>query len=163
MASGQKLRFNAEHIKLIRDQFKLVDSDGDRLINEDEFRKLFRSFGQTVSNKRLDSIVSEVFKDLDGSKGIDFETFINSFIKFYSRPPTEKALAEALSLFENSSGYLDKPRLFNLLSTRGEKLSKSELEEFSQIMGLNKDVSKLDSRKLAENMCGLLSQVPTPN
>ncbi|UKK02929.2 hypothetical protein MACK_003027 [Theileria orientalis] len=160
MASRQKLRFNSDHIKLIRDQFKLVDSDGDKLINEDEFRKLFRSFGQTVSNKRLDSIVSEVFKDLNDAKGIDFETFINTFIKYYSPPPTEKALREAFALFD-SSGYLDRARLFNLLSTRGEKLSRAELEEFSQVMGLGKDVTKVDYRKLAENMHTILSQVPT--
>lgn len=160
MATKQILKFNVEHIILIRNQFKLVDSNGDGFINEDEFRKLFRSFGQTISEKRLDWIISDIFSASDDKPGVDFDTFVSALINHYSPPPTEKVVREAFQLLdENSTGYIDKSKLTEVLTTRGEKLTLQEVEYFNKIMGIEQNNNEIDYATLAEDICKVLSQV----
>lgn len=160
MTTKQILKLSVEHIILIRNQFQLVDSDGDGFINKSEFRKLFRSFGQTISEKRLKWIILEAFKNLDNGLGMDFDTFASTLINYYSPPPTEKVVREAFQLFDkNNTGYIDKSKLTEFLTTRGERLTVPEVEYFNKIVGIKPDNDKIDYTTVAEEICKLLSQV----
>jgi len=58
----------------LRDAFRIFDKDDDGLISVDELRHIMLSFGEKMSEKELDEMISEANCDKDGH--IDYEDFV---------------------------------------------------------------------------------------
>ncbi|GBE58673.1 striated muscle protein [Babesia ovata] len=174
MAPRPHLRLSAEHLVMFENHFKLVDSNGDGCINQSEFRLLFRSFGQAITNKRLDQIVegrltahaeignnvSEAFKNAP-STGVDFEAFVNIFVQHFTPPPTERAVREALMLFDkNNTGFIDTRELIRLLTTRGEKLEQSEVNYLFELLGIPQSTPRIDYVTFVEDIYRMMPILP---
>ncbi|CDR97302.1 EF hand family protein, putative [Babesia bigemina] len=160
MAPRPHLRLSAEHLVMFQNHFKLVDSNGDGCINQSEFRLLFRSFGQVITNKRLDQIVEEAFKNAP-STGVDFEAFVNIFVQHFTPPPTERAVREALMLFDkNNTGFIDTRELIRLLTTRGEKLEQSEVNYLFELLGIPQSTQRIDYVTFVEDIYRMLPILP---
>ncbi|GIX61250.1 calcium-binding protein CML13 [Babesia caballi] len=182
MVARPHLRLNAEQLGMLENHFKLVDNDGDGRINDAEvgprrprhsasqFRLLFRSLGQTATNKRLDGIVAgivfgggtslnalaEAYKGAP-PEGLDFEGFINAFMHNFAQPPSERALREALMLFDKeNTGYIETSELVRLLTTRGEKLEQSEVNYLFELLGIPQSTRRIDYVTFAEEIYRML-------
>ncbi|KAK1932812.1 EF hand family protein [Babesia divergens] len=156
MVGRPLLRFNAQQIQMFRNHYNLVDSDADGRISKAEFGVLFRSLGQVISNKRLEAIIQEVYKDAP-SEGINFEEFMDAFMSHFSTPPTEKAVREAMMLFDRSNtGYIDKKDLAQLLTDRGEKLDQTEINYLFELLDIRQDTRSIDYVNFVEEIYRML-------
>ncbi|KAK1445069.1 hypothetical protein BgAZ_109750 [Babesia gibsoni] len=147
MVGRPVLRFNARQIEMFHNHFKLVDSDADGKVNQSEFCLLFRSLGQTVTNARLHKIMD----------GITFEEFMDAFMNNFANPPSEKAVREALMLFDTTNtGYIKTSDLINVLTTRGDKLGKEEMDQLFELLGMDKNTPAIDYVAFAEEIYRML-------
>ncbi|SCL93072.1 calmodulin, putative [Plasmodium berghei] len=58
-----QINFPIDKIKLIEKNFNLIDGNGDKKINTEEFKILIRLFGQTKTDKEIYDIINHHFED----------------------------------------------------------------------------------------------------
>lgn len=141
-----KLSLQREHLRLIEQNFNLLDVDRDGKITKREAGLLFRSLGQTVSNKRLEKILSAHFQPASqhdfkkvtrnpsssqekvppgkeptqvetSEPTIDFSSFMQLFEDAYQQPLSVDIVIQSLQLFDpERTGHLSLTRLRDILS-----------------------------------------------
>nr|BAN65462.1 EF hand family protein [Babesia bovis] len=152
MAKRPHLRLTPAQLDMLDNHFKLVDGNGDGHINKDECKLLYGSLGQTVTEAKLNTIVEEAFTDAP-TEGIDFECFINTFLEAFALPPNERAVREALMLFDrDNSGYIETQELIQLLTTRGEKLSRGEVDHLYELLNIPQNTKRIDYTTFTEEI-----------
>ncbi|CDJ30099.1 myosin regulatory light chain, putative [Eimeria mitis] len=149
------------------DTFVLVDDDKDGLIDKNQFFTLFRALGQTVSDASLTKIFSaaviEEAKNAAKAKEasppakaaaaaapkkaaapppageyVSFQQFVKTFADAYQKPATESALISAFNVFDaTNSGKLTMTQLHDILTKRGEPLTKEEVDEIMLLAALD--------------------------
>ncbi|KAK2196394.1 bifunctional EF-hand domain/EF-hand domain pair [Babesia duncani] len=143
MATRNRLRLNSQHVELIRENFDIIDSNKDGLINKEQFGTLFRSLGQVVSNKRLNWIIQE----------IEFETFVSALVAHFNSPPSMETMKEALTFLDESrSGFISTAKFTEIMTTKGEPLTKEQVANFFRFMDIDETVKKFDYIQLVYDM-----------
>ena len=70
-------------------------------------------------------------------EGVSFQQFARTFAETYQKPLTESALINAFNVFDaNNTGKLTQTQLHEILTKRGEALTKEEVEELMLLAAL---------------------------
>ncbi|CAI5493451.1 unnamed protein product [Closterium sp. Naga37s-1] len=97
----------AEFVKTARERFALADSDGDGLLNEDEFNDLLHP-EDSQNEKLIDSVRDEELRarDTDGDMRLSFEEFLESVFEEVAQFDEEYARWEAHRYDVTSDDYV---------------------------------------------------------
>lgn len=109
-----------DKIKLIQQNFALVDSDKDRKINEHEFKTLLRLMGQTRSEEDLNKIIEEHFED-ESEREKEKDIKENN-----QKDKTEKSEGTAKSILKNVD---TKPSSTKMIGLRKFNLKMGEISK----------------------------------
>ena len=85
---------------IIREAFKMFDADGSCEIDAKEFKKLVKSLGLEMNNKKIRELMKKI--DVNGSGTIDMEEFtamMNTY-QFNKESPVEAHLENAFNLYD---------------------------------------------------------------
>ncbi|KAL8447797.1 hypothetical protein Emed_004092 [Eimeria media] len=166
MATNRGIKLTEQHLRLIFDTFKLLDDDRDGLIDKGQFFTLFRALGQTTSDAHLSKVFAAAVAEQakEGAKlaaaapssspappalakkatpppkgeTVSFQTFVKSFSEAYQKPMTEAVLTNACNVFDpTNSGKLSMTQLHDVVTKRGEPLSKAEVDELMMVAALS--------------------------
>ncbi|KAL8444718.1 hypothetical protein Emag_005347 [Eimeria magna] len=90
---------------------------------------------------------------------VSFQTFVKSFSDAYQKPMTETVLINACNVFDpTNSGKLSMTQLHDVVTKRGEPLSKAEVDELMLVAALSNakqvDYALLAKRQIAEGTRG---------
>lgn len=154
------IKLQKQHLRLIEQNFYLLDDDNDKHITKRQARLLFRALGQTSTNKELERILDEGIRLLQQSARlapvtrrppeagplgqppeeeaeprIDFDGFVRIFESSYQTPISADVVVEGLQLFDPElTGRMSLTQLRSLLaSPMGEPLTGSDLEDILRL------------------------------
>lgn len=129
----------AEQIAELRETFLLFDKDGDGTVNSDELGTVMRQLGQEPSEEELRQMIAEV--DEDGSGEIEFEEFCTMMANRMNQPiDSPQELIEAFEIFDDEKrGYITMEEFRSVMTTLGEKLSHSDVDEMMTMTGIGKN------------------------
>ncbi|KAL7226313.1 hypothetical protein ACSBR1_021430 [Camellia fascicularis] len=85
-----------DQISEFKEDFRLLDKDGDGCITTKELRTVMRSLGQNPTEAELQNMINEV--DADGNGTIDFPEFLNLMARKMKDTDFEEELKEAFRL-----------------------------------------------------------------
>lgn len=121
--------------QLLRDNFNLVDTDGDGYLSRDEVLLLFRGLGQTPSDTRILLALTKV------SEKTDFEAFKTFYALRYREPVTQEQLVDAFALFDPfNTGMIPALKFRELVTSIGDSLTHAEVDEVLKIAGYTGNV-----------------------
>ncbi|KAL8424543.1 hypothetical protein Efla_005649 [Eimeria flavescens] len=189
MAASRGINLTEQHLRLIFDTFKLLDDDRDGMIDKGQFFTLFRALGQTISDAQLSKIFAAALAEqakegarlaasakagappagADAKKAaapqpgelVSFRTFVKSFSEAYQKPIKESVLISAFNVFDPShSGKLSMTQLHDIVSKRGEPLSKTEIDELMLVASLS-NAKQVDYALLAKRLLKGPAGIPT--
>lgn len=83
---------------IIKDAFRMFDTDQSEEIDKKEFRKLVQSLGIDAKSSRIDQMMKEV--DLDGSGQINLKEFATMMNKYQNQIPIYTHLQSTFSLYD---------------------------------------------------------------
>ncbi|XP_061173318.1 calmodulin-like [Saccostrea echinata] len=128
-----------EQIAELRETFLLFDRDGDGTVNCEELGTVMRQLGHEPSEEELRQMIAEV--DEDGSGEIEFEEFCTMMANRMNQPiDSPKELIEAFEIFdEEKKGYITMEEFRSVMTTLGEKLSQSDVDEMVTMTGIGKN------------------------
>lgn len=128
-----------EQIAELRETFLLFDKDGDGTVNCDELGTVMRQLGQEPSDEELRQMIAEV--DEDGSGEIEFEEFCTMMANRMNQPiDSPQELIEAFEIFDDEKrGYITMEEFRSVMTTLGEKLSHSDVDEMVTMTGIGKN------------------------
>ncbi|XP_056021985.1 uncharacterized protein LOC125651292 [Ostrea edulis] len=128
-----------DQIADLRETFRLFDKDGDGTVNCDELGTVMRQLGQEPSDEELRQMIAEV--DEDGSGEIEFEEFCAMMANRMNQPiDSPKELIEAFEIFdEERRGYITMEEFRSVMTTLGEKLSHSDVDEMVTMTGIGRN------------------------
>lgn len=110
--------------------FKFFDKDEDGLISIEEFSDLLKVCDYNHIESQVPQIVSKIKIDKEEEK-INF----NELLKFFKHPPEFLSfydLRTALTYFGDEDGFIDENEFRECLVKLGDKIPKSEVEDFLQ-------------------------------
>jgi len=154
----RRIQFTAEHERLIRGNFDLLDDDKDGKLNEQQAGTLFRALGQTITDQDLKEVVNGFMggdgpTDAGDAKGCTFDRFISLFAQHYKDPVQLPVLCEAFQVFDTlNTGFMSASVLVDLLTKQGEPLSSKELDQILLLATVNKQTSQFDYTALAKRL-----------
>ena len=67
-------KLTVEQINILKQEFLKFDDDGDCAIDKNELNNIMKSFGQTLTDKELQSLMNHL--DLDGTNLLEFSEFV---------------------------------------------------------------------------------------
>jgi len=138
MAPADKDKLTDEQVSEFKEAFSLFDKDGDGQITTKELGTVMRSLGQNPSEAELRDMINEV--DADGSGTIDFPEFLTMMARKIKDTDTEEELREAFKVFDrDGNGYISAAELRHVMTSIGEKLSESEVDEMIREADSNND------------------------
>jgi Ca2+-binding EF-hand superfamily protein len=120
---------------MIREAFKLFDSDNSGEIDPYEFEKLVKSLGIELDKQRIKELYKEI--DKNRSNTIDLEEFTEMMIKFqFSNDSSIKLhLENTFNNYDyNCDGYIDKEDLMKVSKELGESVNIDEMEALISVM-----------------------------
>jgi len=127
-----------EEIDIYRQAFETFDTDKTGDITIEELAAVFRSLGQNPSETELQDIISEVDTDRDGT--ISFSEFISMMTRKTSNTDIEAEIRAAFDVFDSDKcGYIKAEELRGVMSSIGEKLTDSEIEEMISLVDTDGD------------------------
>jgi len=127
-----------EEIDIYRQAFETFDTDKTGDITVSELAAVFRSLGQNPSETELQDIISEVDTDRDGT--ISFSEFISMMTRKTSTTDIEAEIKAAFNVFDSDKcGYIKADELKSVMSSIGETLTDSEVEEMINLVDTNGD------------------------
>lgn len=86
-----------------------------------------------------------------------FEDFMEAFMSHFTPPPSEKAVREAMMLFDQgNTGYISTEELRQILTSRGEKLAQAEIDYLFELIGVDKNTATVDYVSFVENIYRML-------
>nr|XP_022331962.1 calmodulin-like protein 12 [Crassostrea virginica] len=134
-----KESLTAEQIADLRETFLLFDKDGDGTVNCEELGTVMRQLGQDPSDEELREMIAEV--DEDGSGEIEFEEFCAMMANRINQPiDSPEELIEAFEIFDDEKrGYITMEEFRSVMTTLGEKLSHSDVDEMVTMTGIGKN------------------------
>ena len=131
-----------------REAFTLFDKDGDGYITESEFATVVRSMGINPSEKELKDML--VYSD--SPNRIDFNSFLRMMKNCKRKPDAEDDLIRAFQIFDKkNSGRVKALEIKTALTTLGEKLNDSEIDELIRLACPNTD-GDVDYREFARKI-----------
>lgn len=171
------IKLDERQLQLIKDNFELLCDRKDGRITSEQFSILYRSLGQTVSERELERIKQEYFiddkencnnngasvetynsADVKSCKdkksgGITFEQFLQAFIANYKAPISELVLRQSFQIFDaENTGRISTVDFIELMCTRGEPLPKNEVDELLKIANVDRNKKDFDYIALAEKL-----------
>jgi Ca2+-binding EF-hand superfamily protein len=140
------MRINNESV--IRDNFDLVDTDKDGFLSKSECGLLFRGLGQTISDSKLNQLLSAI-----NHERISYAQFKQFYQTNYSDPISEERLIEAFKVFDpTGSGKISAARFRDITTSlgtsSGDCLTEPEIEEIFKLAGIDPK-GIVDYRKFA--------------
>lgn len=96
---------NASTIKKIREEMAAVDSNEDRMIQPEEFRKLLRMHTTKFHEREID-LMTESFYAGTGGKGVAFDKFLEALEIAAANPEDPDAVAKKLGIGSCGAEYL---------------------------------------------------------
>jgi len=121
-----------------REVFDLFDKDKDGSITTKELGDVMRALGANPTNTELQEMIAEVDKDNSGK--IEFNEFLDLFVRKMKDPDTEEDLIEAFKIFDkDGSGNISAQELRHVMTTLGEKLTEEEADEMIREADTNGD------------------------
>jgi len=119
--------FDQTQIQEFKEAFQMVDSNKDGLIDKEDLRATFDSFGRLIPDKDLEAMMSEA------PGPINFTMFLTIFGERISGADPEDVILNAFKAFDmDESGVIDEINLRKVLGKWGEKLNAQELEQAFQ-------------------------------
>ncbi|KAI8872222.1 EF-hand [Ramicandelaber brevisporus] len=117
-----------EQIKEFKEAFTLFDKDSDGKITVQELGTVMRSLGLTPSEQELNDMIAEI--DTDNNGAVDFTEFLTMMARKMKESDSEADLREAFKVFDkDNSGSISAAELKRIVTTLGEALSDSEVNE----------------------------------
>ncbi|VDP68117.1 unnamed protein product [Echinostoma caproni] len=113
----------------IRSAFHFFDTNGDGMITTEELATTMQYLGMQASNSDLLSMIKQA--DEDGNGSIDFKEFVRMMTEYYSQLiKTTDIYQRVFAEFDNNGdGYIDPDELKRIMSSMGESLTESDLDE----------------------------------
>jgi Ca2+-binding EF-hand superfamily protein len=160
---------------MIREAFKLFDSDNSGEIDPMEFEKLVRSLGIDLDKQKIKDLYKEI--DKNRSNSIDLDEFTEMMIKFqFSNDQNIKLhLENTFNNYDfNCDGFIDKDDLIKVSKSLEESVNIEEMEALIAIMkqfaiedkvGDNPDMDKLSKEEFehALNRLSFIEEVIKEN
>lgn len=116
---------SAEQKEKWQEAFNLFDKEGNKTINSSDLGTVVRSLGLNPTQAEIKEWQSEV-----GSEQIGFDTFCDLMVKKQGTTDSETEVIEAFRVFDKEgNGLISASELKHVLTTLGEKLTDSEVEE----------------------------------
>ena len=148
MANRKEKELAPEVVMEYREAFTLFDKDGDNFITDAEFSTVVRSMGINPSQKEI----NEMLELADNPSKIDFPTFIKAMKSCKRKPDIEEDLVRAFQIFDKkNSGKVKTSEIKSALSTLGECLSDSEIDELIRLANPNSQ-GEIDYRDFARKI-----------
>ena len=117
-----------EQIQEFKEAFTLFDKDNNGTISKQELSTVMRSLGLSPSEQEVTDLMNEI--DLNGNKSIEFSEFLTLMSRQLKQNDSEMELLEAFKVFDkNGDGYISSAELKHVLTSIGEKLSDTEVDE----------------------------------
>lgn len=111
-----------------KEAFSFFDRDGDGTISVKELGTVMRSLGENPTDVELKDMINEV--DADGNGTIDFSEFLTMMSRKMNDKESEEEIIQAFQMFDkDNNGYISAAELRHVMSTLGEKITESDVEE----------------------------------
>ena len=118
--------------QLLRDNFSLVDTDGDGFVSRDEVLLLFRGLGQTPRDSVIQSALAKL------PERTDFEEFKKFFKTNYREPVGTEQLTAAFAVFDPfKTGFINVSKFRDLVTSIADSLTHAEVDEVLRISGFS--------------------------
>ncbi|XP_067135521.1 calmodulin-like [Centruroides vittatus] len=138
-------KLNDKQISQYLEAFHHFDRDKTGTVNIADLGPLMRSLGFNFT---------DIEKDVDivGFKIINFPGFLNIMARRIRETDNKQKIIEAFRLFDKEeSGYVSSFKLYNIMTTLGEKLSSEEAKEMIRVAGVNED-GQINYEKFVDKM-----------
>jgi Ca2+-binding EF-hand superfamily protein len=125
---------------IIREAFKMFDTDGSCEIDAKEFKKLVKSLGLEMNNKRIKDLMKRI--DINGSGTIDMEEFTAMMLsyQFNKESPVEAHLENAFNLYDkDQNGIISQDDLLKVSQELEDILT---MEEANLLISFAKNLGK---------------------
>jgi Ca2+-binding EF-hand superfamily protein len=125
---------------IIREAFKMFDADGSCEIDAKEFKKLVKSLGLEMNNKKIKELMKKI--DVNGSGTIDMEEFTQMMLsyQFNKESPVEAHLENAFNLYDkDQDGIISQEDLIKVSQELEDILA---LEEANLLISFAKNLGK---------------------
>ncbi|QLQ78644.1 hypothetical protein HG537_0A08920 [Torulaspora globosa] len=83
------------HIKTLKDAFKMLDDDGDCKISEKDLRTVFRSLGQEITDEQVSEML-QMGDSRESNEGIAFAEFLSILSKTVGSFPEDSEITDCL-------------------------------------------------------------------
>lgn len=130
---------------IIREAFKMFDTDNSGEIDKREFRKLIKSLGFEMSTRKIDELMRII--DTNGSGNIDMEEFTQMMMEYHFNrdSPIELHLENTFSLYDkDGDGVISSDDLMKVSVELEELMS---LEDANLLINLSKELWELYGKK----------------
>jgi Ca2+-binding EF-hand superfamily protein len=125
---------------IIREAFKMFDTDGSCEIDAKEFKKLVKSLGLEMNNKKIKELMRKI--DVNGSGTIDMEEFTAMMLsyQFNKESPVEAHLENAFNLYDkDQDGIISQDDLIKVSQELEDILA---MEEANLLISFAKNLGK---------------------
>lgn len=125
---------------IIREAFKMFDTDGSCEIDAKEFKKLVKSLGLEMNNKKIKELMKKI--DVNGSGTIDMEEFTAMMLsyQFNKESPVEAHLENAFNLYDkDQDGIISQEDLIKVSQELEDILA---MEEANLLISFAKNLGK---------------------
>ncbi|CCC67675.1 hypothetical protein NCAS_0A11170 [Naumovozyma castellii] len=134
-----------------KDAFDLFDRDHNGSISASELATVMKSLGLSPTEAEVTDLMNEI--DVDGNHQIEFDEFLALMSRQLKSNDSEQELIEAFKVFDkNGDGLISKTELKQVLTSIGEKIDDTELEE------MIKDVSNGSGQINIQQFASLLAK-----
>lgn len=118
----------AEQKEKWQEAFNLFDKEGNKTIKTSDLGTVVRSLGLNPTQAEIKEWQGTV--DASGSGAVNFDDFCNLMVQKQGNTDSEIEVIEAFRVFDkDGSGTISCNELKHVLTTLGEKLTDSEVEE----------------------------------
>jgi calmodulin len=122
----------------MRDAFNLYDRKGEGRIQTSDLGSVIRCCGNNPSQQQIKDLIEDF--DPESTGFIDVNTFKTIMKKNVGSSNVKEDIKEAFKIFDKeNSGYISVVELRHVLTTLGERLSNSDVDDFLKNAHIEKD------------------------
>jgi len=138
---------SGETLQRFKENFRLLDTNKDGKLTQQEAGILFRAFGQNPTDEDLSNMLDPL------PALISFDEFVLFFKKNYRPPISEDVLIQAFQVFDvTDKGVLNVDKFKDVMASLGEPLPVSEIAEIMSEIQVDSN-GNFDYVTLAKTLC----------